>query len=138
MGDASSLTDNINLELEDVEGIGSVSVEEIAAEPEVTISYEIRTTDADAARNAQAVMAAATAGGAGQDALMSGISDTLMSAGFNVTISDMTGSVTEVQTVAQGEAAPIRTPTSGAFRLSLRDLLATAVAVAVAVAFREF
>jgi hypothetical protein len=47
----------------------------------------------------------------------------------------MSGTVEEVATVAQGEAAPSRTPTSGAFRLSLRDLLATAVIVAVAVKF---
>merc|ERR1712216_135888 len=129
---ASALQAAINAELPaDL----AVEVTEIVAEPEVTISYEIRTTDAAAASTAQAAMAAATAGGADQDALLSGITSNLLDAGFNVTISSMSGTVEEVATVAQGEAAPSRTPTSGAFRLSLRDLLATAVIVAAAVKF---
>merc|ERR1712070_935681 len=129
---ASDLQALINAELP---AALAVEVTEIEAEPEATISYEIRTTNAAAASSAQAAMAAASAGGAEQDLLLSGITSNLADLGFNVTISSMSGTVEEVATVAQGQAAQSRTPTSGAFRLSLRDLLATAVIVAVAVKF---
>merc|ERR1711967_117152 len=56
---AALLTDAINEQLANVTGIDAVEVETLTAEPQVTISYEIRTMDAAAARTAQATMAAA-------------------------------------------------------------------------------
>merc|ERR1711998_662836 len=81
---ATALTTAINTALTEAGSTISVAVTEISAEPEVTISYEIRTTDAEAASSAQAAMAAATAGGAEQEALLSGITSNLADAGFNV------------------------------------------------------
>merc|ERR1711967_165887 len=94
---AASLTAAINHQLENVTDIDAVAVQQIEAEPQVTISYEIRTTDEAAAQAAQETIAAASAGGAAQDTLLGGITAELAEAGFVVEISGMTGTVEEVQ-----------------------------------------
>merc|ERR1712224_642955 len=98
-----------------VTGIDAVEVETLTAEPQVTITYEIRTTDAAAAREAQATMAAAASSGTGQDALLGDITQALADAGYAVTISSMSAEVEEVQVVEQGDAPPSR-PSSNSVR----------------------
>lgn len=131
---AALLTDLINEQLENVTGIDPVTVQEILAEPQVTISYEIRTTDGNAAQLAQEVISAAAGGGTAQTDFLTAITEELAEAGLEVTISGMTGTVEEVQTEETGEAATTRTiPSSSAFSLTHR-YVATAAAAAVAVA----
>merc|ERR1711908_134754 len=107
-----------------------------SASPKVTVSYEISSTNASAASEAQATMAAAASSGADQTSLISGITANLAAAGVTVTISNMTGTVDAVQASTPGAAAAnassaSRVPTSNTVRHSLRHV-AMSVVVAVA------
>jgi hypothetical protein len=131
---AASLTAAINDQLENVTDIEPVEVQDIEATPQVTITYEIRTTDAEAAQAAQEFIAEASSGGAAAEGLVSGITAELAEAGFTVTIAEISGSVEPVQIEPQGDAPPsTRTQSSSAFRLSHRDV-ATALSLVVALA----
>merc|ERR1711865_1249458 len=87
---SADLTTAINAELATVDGIDPVTVTEISAEPEVTISYQIRTVDAETAQQAQTSIAEASAGGDAQAALMSGINSEMAAVGVSVNITGMT------------------------------------------------
>merc|ERR1712070_1163345 len=131
---AASLTAAINDQLENVTDIEPVEVQDIEATPQVTITYEIRTTDAATAQAAQEYIAEASSGGAAAEGLVSGITAELAEAGFTVTIAEISGSVEPVQIEPQGDAPPsTRTQSSSAFRLSHRDV-ATALSLVVALA----
>merc|ERR1712070_104812 len=131
---AASLTAAINDQLENVTDIEPVEVQDIEATPQVTITYEIRATDAATAQAAQEYIAEASSGGAAAEGLVSGITAELAEAGFTVTIAEISGSVEPVQIEPQGDAPPsTRTQSSSAFRLSHRDV-ATALSLVVALA----
>jgi len=129
----TSLAAHINTELA-AEGI-EVEVQEIEAESEVTISYEIRTVDSSVADTAQTVFsdAAAGAGNAGAGfttSLTSELADLGHSVTIEVTFAEPEVEVSEATTQT---AAPSSSPTSSsAFRLGHGDV---AVAMAAIAAF---
>merc|ERR1711907_910459 len=118
----------------------SPTVSAIEAAPEVTISYEISTTDATVASDAQATMAAAAASGTEQTDLIAGITSNLNAAGIVVVISNMTGTVDAVVANTPGAAAANASQSSSrtsssAVRHSLRHVvMSVVVAVAGALA----
>jgi len=130
---ADSLTTAINAELEDVEGVDPVTVDEIEAEQEVTISYQIRTTDATAAAGAQTALAESASA---PTSLTTSLEANLLAQGVTVTIHGMTAEVGEVDTEDTGEdaAAPSSPISSNAFRLGHHH---AAVAAVVALALAQ-
>lgn len=119
------------------------TVASVSAAPKVTVSYEMSSTNATAAAEAQATMQDAAAAGAGQTALVDGITSSLLTAGVEVNISDMSGTVNQVEATIHGTsgnatnaAASSRTPTSSAVRPSLRHVAMSVIAaVAGALSF---
>merc|ERR1712195_414194 len=118
---SADLTTAINAELATVDGIDPVTVTEISAEPEVTISYQIRTVDAARAQQAQA-------------SLMSSINSEMAANGVSVNITGMTVAepVLEVEDTGDAAAPVSRTDSSGTFRLGCRNfVMAFSAAVAM-------
>jgi len=136
VGGAAALSGAINDELaaNPVEGIDLVTVTQISAEPEVTISYQIRTVDADRAQQAQTNIAEASAGGDAQATLMSNINSQMEAMGVSVNITGMTVAepVLEVEDTGDAAAPVSRTDSSGTFRLGCRNfVMAFSAAVAM-------
>lgn len=131
---SADLTTAINAELATVDGIDPVTVTEISAEPEVTISYQIRTVDAARAQQAQTSIAEASAGGDAQANLMSSINSEMAANGVSVNITGMTVAepVLEVEDTGDAAAPVSRTDSSGTFRLGCRNfVMAFSAAVAM-------
>merc|ERR1711988_419208 len=136
VGGAADLTTEINTQLAATDF--SVEVEQIAAAPEVTVTYEIRTTDAAAATAAQETIAAASTEGS-SSALVSGLTANLADThGVQITITEMTSTASEVRSVSTASPSSPSPPptTSNAFRLGHRDVV-SAVVVAAAVALAQ-
>jgi len=128
---STELTSRINSQLETVEGIESVTVRNITAEPEITISYEIRTTDPERAQTAQASIAEASAGVGAQTDFMTEINDAMAENGVSVTITGMTVAEPVLEAEDTGEAAPVsRTVSSGTIRLGCRNFVMAFSAIA--------
>lgn len=132
--DASAdLTAAINTELAEAEGDFDVTVDEISADSEVTISYQIRTTDPEAATAAAEALTAAATDETSQTALMTGLNTELAAAGVDVQVNSMTVAQPTVVVEDTGDAAPATTArpasSNGAFRFGPGGLLIVAAVV---------
>lgn len=128
--DASALTTEINAALAEVEGDFDVTVDEISADSEVTISYQIRTTDLEAATAAEAALTAAATDETAQTSLMDGLNTALRERGVDVQVNSMTVAQPTREVEDTGDAATTPRPTSnGAFSFGPGGLLIAASAV---------